>query len=133
MTGTQTVCIQCAKEFSITPDQAALYEKMQAPAPRECPDCSLRHRLAFWPFGKFHKRTCDLTGEKIISLYPAGTRFPVYQNSAWYSDTWTPPEATIDFHRPFFEQLYELQTKTPRPHQYGSNHEHCDYSDDVWN
>ena len=83
-------------------------------------------------FGKFHKRKCDLSGESIISIFPANARFPVYKTTHWYSDSWEPPYQEYDPARPFFDQLYELQTKSPKPHQYGTQNQNSDYSDDVW-
>ncbi|MFH0712842.1 MAG: hypothetical protein V2A55_03260 [Candidatus Jorgensenbacteria bacterium] len=116
----------------IKPDDFAFYEKIQISPPEICPDCRSENRLAFWPFGKFHKRTCSLTGEKIISIFPPQTRFPVYKNTNWYSDKWEPSYSDYNQNRPFFDQLYELQNKSPRPHQFGTQNQNCDYSDDVW-
>ncbi|OGZ98535.1 MAG: hypothetical protein A3C07_01130 [Candidatus Sungbacteria bacterium RIFCSPHIGHO2_02_FULL_47_11] len=125
-------CQNCKQNFVIETEDFAFYEKIKVPPPTWCPECRLIRRLAFWPFGKFHKRQCDLTGENIISIYPPKTRFPVYKNANWYSDKWEPPIMEYDPGRPFMDQMYELQTKTPRPHLYGTNNVNCDYSDDVW-
>jgi len=38
----------------------------------------------------------------------------------------------IDWNKSFFEQLYELQSKTPHFHQLGRNNTNCDYADDAW-
>lgn len=132
MTSETRQCQNCKNQFIIEPEDFAFYELMGVPAPEICPHCRLQHRLAFWPFGKFHKRTCDLSGERIISVYPPKTKFPVYKNINWYSDKWEPPFLTYDSARLFFDQLYELQGKTPRPHQYGMQNTNCDWSDDVW-
>ncbi len=126
------ICQRCKKEFTIEPQDFAFYEKMKVEPPKICYECRIKQRLAFWPFGKFQKRKCDLTGENIISLFPAQARFPVYKASNWFSDNWTPPFLEIDFSKNFFEQLKELQEKTPRSHQLGVENTDCDYCDDVW-
>jgi len=126
------VCKNCKKEFSVEPERKAFYERMAAPIPQVCVLCLWQQQMTFWPFGRFHKRTCDLTGEKLISIFPPKTRFPVYKYQNWISDEWTRPEITVDLNRSFFDQLYELQSKTPRPHQFGTNNTNSDYCDDVW-
>lgn len=68
----------------------------------------------------------------MISIFPSEVRFPVYKTNNWYSDKWEPPFLEYEPSRPFFDQFYELQKKTPRSHQFGANNTNCDYSDDVW-
>ncbi len=126
------ICQNCKSDFTIEPEDFDFYERIKAPVPTWCPECRSENRLAFWPFGKFHKRTCSLTGKKIISIYPAETRFPVYEKTAWHSDEWETPSLEYDSNKDFFEQIYELQNKTPRPHQFGANNTNSEYCDDVW-
>lgn len=128
----QKTCRDCGGGFQVSSEDVSFHERIDVPSPDVCPECRAMRRLAFWPFGKFHKRNCDLTGEKIISIFPPDARFPVYRTANWYSDKWEPPSLDYDPSRSFFDQLYELQNKTPRPHQFGANNTNCDYSDDVW-
>jgi hypothetical protein len=65
-------------------------------------------------------------------MYPENARFPVYKHKYFEADGWETPEMEIDFSKDFFEQLKNLQEKTPRPHMLGKNQENCDYCDDVW-
>ena len=125
-------CAQCSAQFEITDEDQAFYTKMRVPEPTLCPVCRRERRLAHWPYGILQKRTCDFSGETIICTFPAAARFPVYKRDYWFSDDWTPPEQEIDWNRPFFDQLYELQCKTPHFHQLGKNNINCDYADDVW-
>ncbi len=125
-------CQNCKNQFTIEPEDFEFYAKIKVPAPRMCSSCRQQKRLAFWPFAKFNKRKCDLSGESIISIFPSNVHFPVYKSSHWYSDAWEPPFLEYDFSKTFFDQLYELQTKAPKPHQFGSNNQNCDYCDDVW-
>ena len=83
------------------------------PEPTCCPDCRRKRRLAMWPYGILQKRTCDFSGETIISTHSPKARFPVYRREHWFTDKWTPPSIEFDFDRPFFDQLYELQSRTP--------------------
>lgn len=124
-------CTTCGTSFRDTPEEAEFYARMKADQ-RECRSCRMQHLFAFWPFGKFNKRTCSKSGEPIISLYPKDARFPVYANKYWYADDWEIPSAEYDPSRPFFDQFYELQSKIPRPMQFGTQNENSDYCDDVW-
>lgn len=126
-------CKTCSAEFTLLEDTAQFYKRMEVPLPKDCFNCRNTRLLAFWPFGKFNKRKCDLTGKKIISLHGQYVRYPVYKNTEWYSDKWEPATMDIDWNRPFFDQMYELQSKSPRPHQSGAKNINCDYCDDVWN
>ena len=125
-------CQNCKQDFTIEPVDFEFYEKIKVEAPKDCFHCRLQKRLAFWPFAKFNKRKCDFSGENIISIHSSKARFPVYKVNYWNSDKWEPAEAEYDLNRPFFDQLYELQAKVPRPHQFGTNNQDCDYSEDVW-
>jgi|GEM_PF-1261530 len=49
-------------------------------------------------------------------MYPENARFPVYKHKYFEADEWKIPEMEIDFSKSFFEQLKNLQEKTPRPH-----------------
>ncbi len=125
-------CSQCAAKFKILDSDRAFYTTINVPEPSLCPDCRRQQRLAHWPFGMLQKRTCDFSGESIISTFPPQARFPVYKREYWFSDKWTPPEQEIDWDCSFFDQLYELQCKTPHFHQLGKNNQNCDYADDVY-
>lgn len=71
-------CRQCTKEFSHHEIEQSLSERMNVPLADLCLDCRRQYRLAFWPFGNFYARTCDLSGERIITTFPPDTLFPVY-------------------------------------------------------
>jgi hypothetical protein len=125
-------CKHCKQDFQIPEEDRKFYEKIKVPNPKLCYKCRRKRRLAHWPFGVLQKRKCDFSGEEIISTYPPNARFPVYKREHWFSDDWDPPHQEIDFSRPFLDQLYELQCKTPHFHQLGRNSVNCDYADDIW-
>jgi hypothetical protein len=109
-------CQNCKKEFIVTDEDFNFYKKVEVPPPTFCPSCRMQRRMSFLNERTFYKRKCDLTGESIVSLFPADAEVPVYKPSAWWSDAW---EATdfgmeYDFSRPFFEQFGELLRKVPQ-------------------
>ena len=123
----------CGDQYTPHEKEIDLCERMRIPVFSECVPCRRKHRLAFWPFGNFYARTCDLSGESIITTLPPDTAFPIYKRKHWYSDAWTPPEMEVDINRPFFDQLKELQARTPHYHALGDEESiNCDYCDDVW-
>jgi len=123
-------CAQCNTEFKILAPR--FYKQLELPEPTDCPTCRRKQRLAFWPYGILQKRKCDFSGETIISAYSPNAHFPVYKREHWFSDKWEAPQLKINWNRSFFDQLYELQKRTPHFHQLGKNNENCDYADDVW-
>jgi hypothetical protein len=123
-------CNQCNTGFEILAPR--FYKQLELPEPSSCPTCYRKQRLAFWPYGILQKRKCDFSGETIISTYSPDAHFPVYKREHWFSDKWEAPKMNVDLNRSFFDQLYELQSKTPHFHQLGKNNVNCDYADDVW-
>lgn len=109
-------CQNCKQKFNITEDDLAFYTKMTVPAPTFCPDCRMIRRLHNANERVLYKRTCDLTGKNIISMFPADAPFPVYEVDSWYADGWDPEKYAMDydFSKPFFQQFAELQNKVPR-------------------
>ncbi|OGY84786.1 MAG: hypothetical protein A3F54_03320 [Candidatus Kerfeldbacteria bacterium RIFCSPHIGHO2_12_FULL_48_17] len=77
-----------------------------------------------------YKRSCDLCQKSIVSIYPAGTPWPVYCITCWRSDTWNPLDngRDFDFARPFFDQWQEVLYATPMPALLQSNCENSDYA-----
>ena len=125
-------CKNCTFSFEISPDEFGIYERLEMPLPKICAKCRWQIHLGFWVFGKFRKGKSDLSGESIITTLPEQTRFPVYSAKKWLSDTWEAPTIEYDPNRPFFDQLRELQSKTPHPHQVGINNTNSDWCDDTW-
>lgn len=114
-TNSVQACQNCKKDFIIEPDDFGFYEKIKVPPPTFCPNCRFIRRLASMNDRVFYKRKCDLTGKDILSIYPEGTIFPVYETDAWYSDKWDPYQygMNYDFSKSFFDQFIELENKVP--------------------
>lgn len=65
----------------------------------------------------------------MISMYPPGAPFPVYDQQEWWGDDWDAREygQEFDFSRPFFEQFQELFQKVPRISLMNKDHENSEY------
>ncbi len=135
----QKTCLQCSATFEITSDDLAFYEKVSPvfagkkeliPPPTLCPECRMQRRMAIRNERNLHRRTCDLTGASIISMYPAGTPFPVFEQKAWWGDGWDPLQygREVAFDTPFFEQFQSLLHAVPQMSLYNVQCEqNCEY------
>jgi hypothetical protein len=76
-----------------------------------------------------YHRQCDACQKNILSVYPAGTPFPVYERSCWWADQWDAVSygREYDFDRPFFKQFRELLHVVPRQALNLQQSENCDY------
>ena len=92
-------CRISGHEFAVTDKDLEFYEKVSPvfggkkyaiPSPTLCPDERLRRRMIFRNEITLYKRTCDLTGKSIISLYNPTYTGPVYDVSSWWGDSWNP-------------------------------------------
>ena len=110
------ICQNCKTDFRIDPEDFAFYEKMRVPPPTFCPECRYQRRLANRNEWNFYKRTCDLCGKGMVSLYHEEFPGPVYCQTCWWGDGWDPYAygQEFDFSRPFFEQFHEFRLKVPR-------------------
>lgn len=132
---TKKFCQLCEKEFEITDDDLAYYKRISVPLPKLCPDDRQRRRTAFRNERFLYKRKCDGTKRNIISMYSPDKPFPVYMQEYFWSDKWDPLDygMDFDFNRPFFDQMKELQNKTPRLSIWnynGENASYCNHSGD---
>jgi len=127
-------CEKCHKDFTIQADDIPFYEKMDLPLPAMCPDCRFKYLLAFWVFGRFRITKSELSGKTIITVFPESVPFPIYDRAEFVSDAWDPLTYGKDYDqsRSFIEQLVELQSMVPHPHQVGVKNLNCDWTDDTW-
>ena len=127
-------CQNCKKDFVIEPEDFAFYEKLDLPLPAMCPYCRWKYLLAFWVFGRFRIAKSALSGKTIITVLPESVPFPIYDRAEFVSDAWDPLTYGKDYDesRSFIEQLVELRSKVPHPHQVGTKNLNCDWTDDVF-
>ena len=125
----QKTCTICGLMFTLTPKELSLYEEFGFPPADECFTCQQKHRMSFRNGRTLYTRTCDLTGEQIISIYAPDKPFKVYKREEWYGDRWDGIEygRDFDFSRPFFEQLHELRLQVPRCALLNVNPQNSDY------
>ncbi|MCB0346933.1 MAG: hypothetical protein KDD66_17575, partial [Bdellovibrionales bacterium] len=118
-------CTSCAVQFEFTPEDIAFFKKVSPrfgsktcsiPPPNLCSECRNVRRMAWRNDRSFYMRKCDLSGERMVAIYPPDTPFPVYHPKNWYSDKWDPMDygQDLDLSRSFFEQWHELMQKVPR-------------------
>lgn len=127
-------CEKCKNNFEILADDIPFYEKMDLPLPDMCPQCRFKYMLAFWVNGRFRITKSALSGKTIITVLPESARFPIYDRAEFVSDVWDPFSYGTDYDSsvPFLDQLVELQSKVPHPHQTGIKNLNCDWTDDCW-
>ncbi len=131
-------CSKCTTQFEITESDREFYRKVvptfnekhfAIPDPDLCPICRKKLRLAWRNLRNVYYRTCDFTGEKIMSCYDTDSPHKVYRGDIWWSDKWDPLEyeRDYDFNRPFFEQWHELLLDVPVLDRYALLNENCDF------
>ncbi len=131
-------CKQCSSVFEITQDDLAFLDKLSPvfhgkkyaiPPPALCPDCRQQRRLFWRNERSLYRRTCDLCKKSIVSMYPQESVFPVYCTECWWSDQWHPSDfgREVNFDRPFFPQMKELQNVVPRLALNVINNENSDF------
>ena len=86
---------------------------------------------AFWPHWNLHPRSCDRTGQNIISIFRPDCSYPVWHRDEWVKHA-DPPSRDCDFSRNFFEQAWEMFQKSPLPHNFQSHNENSEYADDFY-
>jgi hypothetical protein len=128
------LCEKCSQNFVIQADDFAMYEKMDLPLPTMCSTCRFKYLLAFWVFGRFRITKSALSGKTIITVFPESVPFPLYDRTEFVSDAWDPLTygRIYDESRSFIEQVVELQSVVPHPHQTGTKNVNCDWTDDAW-
>ena len=110
-------CTITGKEFTITNDELAFYEKMDVLVPDICPEERARLRLLHRNERSLYRRTCDKTGESIISVFSDTKPYNVWKYESWFSDDWDPTDYSQEYDatRSFIDQFKELQDAVPKP------------------
>lgn len=135
----QRSCVQCSAVFEITQDDLALLAKLapvfggrkfEIPPPTLCPNCRQQRRLLWRNERSLYRRTCDLCGKSMISVYSEDKPFTVYCTDCWWSDRWDAFAfgREFDFSRPFFEQFKELKRSVPHVSLIFMSNENAEYT-----
>jgi len=118
-------CAVSGTEFAVFQSDLDFYNKISPsfdgqkfpiPTPTLCPEERQRRRLMFRNERKLYKRSCDASGETIISIYSPDKSYKVYKQGFWWSDQRDPMDygRDFDFNRTFTEQFEELMLQVPR-------------------
>ncbi len=135
---TEAICSVTGVKFSISQLEIDLLDKISPtiagqkfslPLAKKAPNERLRQRLAFRNDRTLYARKCSLTAKDILAVYHPEVVFPVYSMESWWGDAWDPLSygRDVDFTRPFFEQLAELQSAVPRLAMINKNPTNSDY------
>ena len=126
-------CHNCKRSFTIVPEDFSFYEKIKVPPPTWCPDCRCIRRMVHRNERNLFKRTCDITGKNIISIYRPDCPFTICEKDYYFSDSFDPLKfgVTYDPNLSFFEQFYELAKKVPMTSLFVRLSENCDYNQDM--
>ncbi|PID70235.1 hypothetical protein CSB37_02515 [bacterium DOLZORAL124_38_8] len=129
----QAQCTLSGETFQASDLEQSLRQKFDlSDNPTTAPWVRFRELGAFWQHWNLHNRVCDLSGEKIISVFNEQCPYPIWHKDLWIKEN-NPPTASYDFSRSFFEQAWELFQQCPLPHTFQSKNENCDYTDDFYN
>ena len=134
----EKICTHCGEPFTVDKCDLEFYERVSpiiggkcfsVPPPTLCPQDRLRRRLAFRNQVFVFNRTSSLSGRRIFSSFPEGTKFPVYENEEWWGDSWDPLCYGRDLSpdEPFFAQRSELRDREPHMSRSAFNLENSDY------
>jgi len=123
-------CQNCKNSFAVGPDDFEFYKKMNVPPPTRCPDCRLQRRLSFRNERILYKRSCDLCGKEVISIYHPESKNVMYCHDCWWSDKWDPLAygQEYDLPKPFFEQYQKLSKRVPRESLMNANSVNSEYT-----
>lgn len=123
-------CRQCRTAFVSTPSDLAFYQRFAVPAPTLCPQCRLQRRWSMRNERVLYRRKCDLTGQPIVTVFSPDSPHTVYSQAAWWSDQWDQLKfgREVDFTRPVFDQLKELQLQQPRLALLSKDSENSEYT-----
>ena len=133
-------CLLSGEKFVITDRDVNLYDqispifgdrKYSIPTPNLAPITRMQRRMAFRNERYLYEKKSCFTGKNIVTMYHPDDDRKVGEPHLWHGDAWTAFDygRTMDFNRPFFEQVGELWHDVPMMSLYstGSN-ENCDYT-----
>lgn len=126
-------CRLTGKSFPIYQSDLEFYDKISPtfngkkfsiPTPTLCPQEREKRRLAFRNERNLYRRTCDLSGQQLISLYSPDKPYKVYAHQLRRSDQRNPMDygRDYDFSKSFAENFQALLLEVPRTSCINDNH-----------
>lgn len=127
-------CNRCKKSFEVRDVDLKFYANFDVQEPAMCPDCRLQNKLCFRNERTLYKRTSDMSGKSIISIYASDSRYKACTPEEWWSEKHEGLDygQEFDFGRPFFEQFQELLLKVPRISLFNINPFNSDYCQQAY-
>ena len=109
-------CKNCAKNFTIDPDDVSFYEKMQVPSPTFCPKCRRIRRLLWLNDVTLFTRECKLCAKKFFSIYESGNAPEVLCPKCFFGNEFNPESYSLEYDPsiPFFGQFDRLFKSMPK-------------------
>jgi len=118
-------CFISWEEFHVTDKDLEFYDKVSPvfagkkygiPSPTLCPEERERRRLMYRNERSLYMRECDLTWQKILSMYPEESSLLVYGTEAFYSDDWLGEASWLLFNNEesFFSQYMKVKVWSPQ-------------------
>lgn len=108
-------CLECQQEFTVSPQDRAILDKLDLPTPALCGTHALQRRLAYRNERYLYRRECELCGISMLAQFSKESYVHVYCRECWYGDKWDPATygKAYDPERSFMEQYYELMQAVP--------------------
>lgn len=108
-------CKNCQTIFQIDETDKNYYQNIDVPEPTWCPTCREIRRMSWANEMYLYQNQCKLCNKKVVSHINHTNPRLIYCIDCWWSDKWNPLDfgQDIDWNRSFFEQLHELELKTP--------------------
>ncbi|MBP6931487.1 MAG: hypothetical protein KBD48_02715 [Candidatus Pacebacteria bacterium] len=128
-------CQNCKEDFTIETEDFVFYDKIKVPPPTFCPECRCIRRMIHRNERHLFRRTCDVTGKSIISIYPPESPYTVCDKDYYFSDAFDPFKygSVYNPDLKFFEQFYEFAKKVPLTSLFVRISEKCEYNQDMSN
>lgn len=137
-------CKDCDKSFELSSEDLQFIADLsprianktfELPTPEKCPECRRRQRLAHRNEQVLYRRTGDLTGRPMLSMYSPDKPFKVYYHEEWWSDACQPELCAqeVDTNSSVFTQLQSLQKEVPVGSLLIVNGENSEYNNNLYN
>lgn len=131
-----TTCIECHQEFTVSPQDRAILDKLELPTPALCGTHALQRRLAYRNERYLYRRECELCGVSMLAQFSKESSMHVYCRECWYGDQWAAESfgRSYDPDRSFFEQWHELLKTVPQYNLFwGGQNKNCDFANNTYN
>ena len=82
------ICSNSKRPYRLVKPELEFYRKYDMPLPTKHPDVRHAERMKLRPWRELYVRTCDKTGEEMVSVYPASYAGKVYSEEAYKKEVY---------------------------------------------